>query len=116
MRILSFSLALVLVVGIYMAQAVDENALLLYRFKVVYTTEHLTQEEIESVGYEWTYIDEMLAEYNPDKLVDGFNDEGSFYIRSKGRGCGHSVHDLGIDLSKPYFYDTLYSKKTESLH
>ena len=30
MRILSFGLALVLVVGIYMAQAVDENALLLY--------------------------------------------------------------------------------------
>ena len=30
MRMLSFSLALMLVVSIYMAQAVDENALLLY--------------------------------------------------------------------------------------
>ncbi len=56
------------------------------RFKVVYATEHLSQEEIESVGYEWAPLDEVLTEYNPEKLVDGFNDRGFFYISEPGQG------------------------------
>lgn len=56
------------------------------RFKVVYATEHLTQDEIESVGYEWRNIKEVLAEYNPEKLDDGFNDGGFFYISEPGQG------------------------------
>ena len=56
------------------------------RFKVVYATEHLTQTEIESVGYEWRPIDEVLAEYNPEALIDGFNDDGFFYISEPGQG------------------------------
>ena len=56
------------------------------RFKVVYATEHLTPTEIESVGYEWAPIDEVLAEYNPKTLVDGFNDGGFFYISEPGQG------------------------------
>ena len=56
------------------------------RFKVVYATEHLTQTEIESVGYKWAPLDEMLSQYNPETLVDGFNDGGFFYISEPGQG------------------------------
>ena len=56
------------------------------RFKVVYATEHLTQAEIESAGYEWAPLKEVLAEYNPETLVDGFNDAGFFYISEPGQG------------------------------
>ena len=56
------------------------------RFKVVYATEHLTQTEIESVGYEWRPLDEILTQFNPKMLVDGFNDEGFFYISEPGQG------------------------------
>ncbi len=56
------------------------------RFKVVYATEHLTQDEVESVGYQWASLDEMIAKYNPKTLVDGFNDEGFFYISEPGQG------------------------------
>lgn len=55
------------------------------RFKVVYATEHLTQAEIESVGYQWAPVKEVLAEYNPETLVDGFNDS-FFYISEPGQG------------------------------
>ena len=56
------------------------------RFKVIYATEHLTQKEIESVGYQWTSLDEMIAKYNPKTLVDGFNDDDFFYISEPGQG------------------------------
>ena len=56
------------------------------RFKVVYATEHLTQTEIESVGYEWAPLDEVLSQYNPETLVHGFNDDGFFYISEPGQG------------------------------
>lgn len=56
------------------------------RFKVTYATEHLTQSEIESVGYEWAPVNEVIAEYNPEMLVDGFNDGGFFYISEPGQG------------------------------
>ena len=56
------------------------------RFKVTYATEHLTQNEIESVGYQWRPVNEVIAEYNPETLVDGFNDNGFFYISEPGQG------------------------------
>ena len=56
------------------------------RFKVTYATEHLTQTEIESVGYQWTSLNEVIAKYNPETLVDGFNDGGFFYISEPGQG------------------------------
>ena len=56
------------------------------RFKVVYATEHLTQTEIESVGYQWAPVNEISAKYNPETLVDGFNDRGFFYISEPGQG------------------------------
>ena len=56
------------------------------RFKVVYATEHLTQTEIESVGYEWAPLDEVLSQYNPETLVHGFNGDDFFYISEPGQG------------------------------
>jgi hypothetical protein len=56
------------------------------RFKVVYATEHLTQSEIESVGYEWAPVKDILAKFNPDTLIDGFNDGSFFYISEPGQG------------------------------
>ncbi len=56
------------------------------RFRVIYATEHLTKKEIESVGYEWRPLNEVLAQYNPETLVDGFNDDGFFYISEPGQG------------------------------
>ncbi|MYB95102.1 DUF2088 domain-containing protein [Candidatus Poribacteria bacterium] len=56
------------------------------RFKVVYATEHLTQTEIESVGYQWAPLKEVIAQYNPETLADGFNDNGFFYISEPGQG------------------------------
>ncbi|MYB66718.1 DUF2088 domain-containing protein [Candidatus Poribacteria bacterium] len=55
------------------------------RFKVIYATEHLTKTEVESVGYEWRPVNEMLEEYNLARLVDGFND-GFFYTSEPGQG------------------------------
>ena len=56
------------------------------RFKVVYATEHLSQQEIESVGYEWMPLEDVLALYNPRTLADGFNDDGFYYISEPGQG------------------------------
>ncbi len=64
------------------------------RFKVTYATEHLTQAEIESVGYQWAPVDEVIAKYNPAALADGFNDGSA----ARGRG-GFQPHR-----SKRFFY------------
>lgn len=56
------------------------------RFSVTYATEHLTQTEIESVGYRWAPLQETLAEYKPETLADGFTAAGFFYISEPGQG------------------------------
>ena len=56
------------------------------RFNVVYATGHLSISEIESVGYDWMPLDEVLNQYNPKTLVDGFNNDGLFYISEPGQG------------------------------
>ena len=67
------------------------------RFKVTYATEYLTQTEIQSVGYQWAPVKEVLAKYNPETLIDGFNDDPTphvqphqsnrfFYISEPGQG------------------------------
>jgi len=55
------------------------------RFRVTYATGHLTREEIEGVGYEWAAVDQVMKQYNPETLRDGFND-GFFYISNPGQG------------------------------
>jgi hypothetical protein len=41
------------------------------RFRITYCPGKLTREEIEGVGYKYADLNEMLAEYDPDKLADG---------------------------------------------
>lgn len=51
---------------------------------------NLTKEEIESVGFQWADIDEVMLKYNPDKLKEGFNTmedgEEIFYISNPALG------------------------------
>ncbi|OJV38758.1 MAG: D-mannonate epimerase [Bacteroidales bacterium 36-12] len=64
------------------------------RFSVTYcpgkAKENLTQQEIESVGFNYADIDEVTSKYNPDKLKDGFNimpdGEEIFYISNPALG------------------------------
>ena len=51
-----------------------------------HATEHLMQTEIESVGYQWAPVGDVLSEYTPEVLADGFNDGGFFYISEPGQG------------------------------
>ena len=59
------------------------------RFQITYCPGHLTQEEIESVNFQYADLAEMTAKYNPKKLKDGFNTvdgEQVFYISNPGLG------------------------------
>ena len=64
------------------------------RFSITYCPgkeEHnLTKEEIESVGFKWADIDEVMLKYNPDKLKEGFNTmedgEKVFYVSNPALG------------------------------
>jgi nickel-dependent lactate racemase len=64
------------------------------RFSVTYCpgkqAENLTRQEIESVGFGYADIDEMIARYNPDKLKNGFNmlpdGEEVFFISNPALG------------------------------
>jgi nickel-dependent lactate racemase len=64
------------------------------RFSITYCpgkgVENLTQNEIESLGFNFADIDEMMVKYNPEKLKDGFNTlpdgEEVFYISNPAIG------------------------------
>ena len=60
------------------------------RFKVTYCPGHLTREEIESVGYTYADLEEMLKLYNPAALKDGWNTmpggEEIYYISNPAIG------------------------------
>jgi nickel-dependent lactate racemase len=60
------------------------------RFRVIYATGHLTKEEVESVGYSFGNIDELMNKYNPSLLKNGFNTlpdgEEIFYISNPATG------------------------------
>ncbi|RNC66377.1 lactate racemase domain-containing protein [Proteiniphilum sp. X52] len=64
------------------------------RFSVTYCPGkeawNLTREEIESVGFHWGDIDEIMQKYDPSRLKEGFNmlDEGEevYYISSPALG------------------------------
>ena len=43
------------------------------RFRVTYCPGKLSREEIESVGYDYGELDEMLTRYNPARLTSGWN-------------------------------------------
>jgi len=59
------------------------------RFSITYCPGHLTQAEVEGVGFQYADLAAMAAKYDPAKLVDGFNDvdgEEVFYISNPALG------------------------------
>ncbi len=59
------------------------------RFTIRWCPGHLTQEEVEGVGFAYSDLSEMLWRYDPAKLKDGFNTVGGeeiFYISNPGLG------------------------------
>jgi nickel-dependent lactate racemase len=59
------------------------------RFTITWCPGHLTKEEIESVGFNYGDLNEMLARYDPQKLSHGYNKvegEEVFFISNPGLG------------------------------
>lgn len=64
------------------------------RFSITYCpgkeSENLTREEIESVGFHWGDIDEIMRKYNPSQLKEGFSTlpdgEEIYYISTPALG------------------------------
>jgi hypothetical protein len=59
------------------------------RFRITYCPGHLTQQEIESVGFRYADLRQMTARYNPDTLKDGWNEvdgEEIYYISNPALG------------------------------
>ena len=59
------------------------------RFKITYCPGNLTREEIESVGFEYADLKEMICKYNPETLKDGWNivdGEEIYYISNPALG------------------------------
>jgi nickel-dependent lactate racemase len=60
------------------------------RFTVTYCPGHLTKEEIESVGYQYSDLNSMMEKYNPKKMKEGKNilpgGEEIFYISNPALG------------------------------
>lgn len=59
------------------------------RFRITYCPGRLTRDEIESVNFEYHDLDDMMARYDRQKLVDGFNSvdgEDVYYISNPGMG------------------------------
>jgi nickel-dependent lactate racemase len=60
------------------------------RFKITYCPGGLTRQEIEGAHFQYADLDAMMAKYNPEKLVDGFNmmadGEQIFFISNPALG------------------------------
>ena len=60
------------------------------RFKITYCPGHISKEEIESVNFNYAFLDEMMKKYNPEKLKYGINKmpdgEEIFFISNPGLG------------------------------
>ena len=60
------------------------------RFNITYCPGHLTQKEIEGVGFKYADLAEMTRRYDPTKLTDGWNTlpdgEKIFYISNPALG------------------------------
>jgi hypothetical protein len=59
------------------------------RFKITWCPGHLTQEEIEGVGFGYGDLDSMLRRYDIEKLSHGYNKvdgEEIFFIANPGLG------------------------------
>jgi nickel-dependent lactate racemase len=60
------------------------------RFEITYATQHLTKEEIESVGFNYMPLQEAYKLYDPEKLEDGYNTlengEEIYFVRTPAMG------------------------------
>jgi len=59
------------------------------RFKITWCPGHLTQQEVEGVGFNYGELNSMLQRYNPEKLSLGWNQvdgEEIFFISNPGLG------------------------------
>ena len=60
------------------------------RFNITYSTQKLSGEEVESVGFKYLPFEEVIKMYDPQKLKDGFNTlengEEIFYISNPALG------------------------------
>ncbi len=59
------------------------------RFNITYCPGHMTQQEIESVNFEYADLNKMMNQYDPGKLKDGFNTvdgEEVFFISNPAMG------------------------------
>lgn len=60
------------------------------RFKITYCPGNISKEEIESVNFNYADLNKMLEKYNPEKLVDGYNNmpdgEEIFFISNPAIG------------------------------
>jgi len=59
------------------------------RFKITYCPGHLTRAEIESVGFNYADVGDMMKKYAPEKLKDGWNvvdGEEIYYISNPALG------------------------------
>jgi len=79
------------------------------RFTITYAPGHLTQEEIEQVGYKYANLAEVEARYNPATMKEGWNTmpdgEEVFYISTPSAGLWTTREKLDnpnrLDLSTP---------------
>ena len=59
------------------------------RFQVTYCPGHLSQQEVESVGYAYADLEEMMDRYHPDRMHDGWNEvdgERIYFVRNPALG------------------------------
>lgn len=59
------------------------------RFQITYCPGHLSQQEIESVGYTYADLDATMKKYDPHQLVDGWNTvegERIFFVSNPALG------------------------------
>ena len=68
------------------------------RFNITYCPGHLSQQEIESVGYQYSSLEEKLRQYPVDELADGWNEregERFYFIRNPALGLWAHASRLG---------------------
>jgi hypothetical protein len=60
------------------------------RFRVQWAAGGLSPEEVQSVGYEWADVGQLLQRYAPERLKDGLNrlpdGEEIFFVSNPGLG------------------------------
>jgi nickel-dependent lactate racemase len=59
------------------------------RFRITYCPGHLTREEVEGVGYGYAPLEQMLAQYDPRRLQDGWNELAGarlYFVRNPALG------------------------------